>query len=209
MTTTHPPQMKVGPDRKYLGKTYSEWLLSLTANDPVRIRHPWQDGSEPGGRIDKGYVVETHDGSTASWRVAVRFHDAMRGKTETIAFNEEGRASYCSLEHPDVRAGMAPDGRADQGMEFLTGIEMLAITAQHENRRAVAAPTTPVEPQNVPLDYANPDWKSREQKYEWKTYISKPLREIWDSFTLLQKAVIASSAEEAASNEDWERLERD
>ena len=205
----HAPQMKVGPDRKYLGQTYSEWIGSLAPRDPVRIRHPWQDLTAPGGRIDKGYVVEKLDENHSGRSVVVCFHNTIKGETETIAFNAEGCMGYRHLEHPDILSAMQPDGRADQSVEFLTGIELLAIESRRENNRALASLTPPVEPHSVPSDFATPDWKAAHQKFDWRNYISEPLRGIWDSFTLLQKAVIAASAEESASGEDWEQRESD
>ena len=56
----------------------------------------------------------------------------------------------------------------------------------------------------APHDYKNPDWKSAGRVHEWKNYISDPLREIWHSFSDEQKAKIAHSADESASQEEWD-----
>lgn len=53
-------------------------------------------------------------------------------------------------------------------------------------------------------DYQFPEWDKTGRVHDWRNYISKRLREMWESFTDEQKQVIAENAEGIASNEDWD-----
>lgn len=57
---------------------------------------------------------------------------------------------------------------------------------------------------NPPKDFENPQWNKAEKVHDWKNYISEELQSIWDSFTVVQKSVIAKNAQEQASCEDWD-----
>jgi hypothetical protein len=201
-------QMQIGPDRKLNGRTYAQWILSLKPGDPVRIRHPWEDASEPGGRRDKGFVESVNDAKSAAWRVTVRYHHASMGTDRTVTFYEQGNSSESWLDHPDVVAFTSPDNLPDQGMEFLTGMEVLAHHAYRQKPDDTITPKTQVQSQHIPSDWCTPNWNDAGYRFEWKRYISQPLREIWDTFNDLQKVVIAAAAEESASNEDAD-FERD
>lgn len=65
-----------------------------------------------------------------------------------------------------------------------------------------------IDPRDVPHDFESPDWEDFSKQlihvHEWKRYMSDPLREIWDTLTRVQKAVISSRLQEIADNEEWD-----
>lgn len=55
-----------------------------------------------------------------------------------------------------------------------------------------------------PRDAIEPDWGSAGWVHEWKNYISEDLQRIWGTFTAVQKALIAESAQQVADSEEWD-----
>lgn len=53
-------------------------------------------------------------------------------------------------------------------------------------------------------DYKSPDWNNLDRVHEWKNYISEDLVMIWDTFTDIQKKVIAENADNIADREEWD-----
>lgn len=53
-------------------------------------------------------------------------------------------------------------------------------------------------------DYLNPDWSVGGNVHNWKNHIMDEVRDIWDTFTDIQKLALYKQAEEQASNEEWE-----
>lgn len=56
----------------------------------------------------------------------------------------------------------------------------------------------------TPSDYAVPDWSNDSRVHEWKNYISKELRQMWGTFSDMQKAALARNAQECADREEWD-----
>jgi hypothetical protein len=54
------------------------------------------------------------------------------------------------------------------------------------------------------MDYDHPDWEAAGRVCDWRNYINKELRDMWDAFSLNQKRAIADNAEEIASREEWD-----
>lgn len=57
---------------------------------------------------------------------------------------------------------------------------------------------------SVPGDFENPDWKNTDIVHDWKNHVDEFVREIWDTFTDRQKAVLARGFQIKADNEDWD-----
>jgi hypothetical protein len=57
---------------------------------------------------------------------------------------------------------------------------------------------------HLPHDLDAPSWDDGGHVHNWKNYISEELRGMWGSFTREQKAAIYRSADETASNENWD-----
>ena len=55
---------------------------------------------------------------------------------------------------------------------------------------------------HTPKDWKSPKWE-REQLLEWTNHISKEIREMWDTFTDVQKQALARSAYRATHCEEW------
>ena len=61
-----------------------------------------------------------------------------------------------------------------------------------------------VDTGSAPSDYASPDWETGGRVHNWKNHISGDLKGIWYTFTDVQKAIIAKSAQENADSEEWD-----
>lgn len=57
---------------------------------------------------------------------------------------------------------------------------------------------------SAPADYENPDWVPAGRVHDWRNYASPDLQAIWPELSLLHRAIIAASLEDAASCEEWE-----
>lgn len=53
-------------------------------------------------------------------------------------------------------------------------------------------------------DLENPDWESASRVHDWMNYINREVRDIWSSFTKLQKELLKKNAEEIADREEWD-----
>lgn len=55
-------------------------------------------------------------------------------------------------------------------------------------------------------DWVTPEWPAAGYKYvcDWRKYISKDMRDAWDTFTEDQKFMIFENAESMADAEEWE-----
>lgn len=108
-------------NRTYAGKTYAQWLGSLTTGDPVRVRFPQDHGLVPNGRVVPGEVLKGTHGTL------VGYPDGYGRKTETFLRNGTGSGSH--LEHPSLDSirvwGSSP--------EFLTESER---QIQHQHRHS-------------------------------------------------------------------------
>lgn len=57
----------------------------------------------------------------------------------------------------------------------------------------------------TPPDYLNPVWPDdREFDKDWRVYIGGDLIEIWDTFTPLQKKLLAENAQRIVDDEDYD-----
>lgn len=54
------------------------------------------------------------------------------------------------------------------------------------------------------IDFVSPDWNDKRRCHDWRNYISEELREIWETFTLEQKRIIARNAQNIADKEEWD-----
>lgn len=57
---------------------------------------------------------------------------------------------------------------------------------------------------NAPTDFENPQWDKPCRVHDWKNYISTRVMELWDTFSIEQKAAIASQADDQADKEQWD-----
>ena len=53
-------------------------------------------------------------------------------------------------------------------------------------------------------EFLNPDWTDKNRVHNWKNYISKEMKEMWDSFTDEQKIAIGENADDMAGDERWD-----
>lgn len=56
----------------------------------------------------------------------------------------------------------------------------------------------------VPVDVENPNWNGGNRIYEWKNYIHKEQKELWETFPHAQKVILAKEAYKKAMSECWE-----
>lgn len=56
----------------------------------------------------------------------------------------------------------------------------------------------------LPQDWENPEWGKREDIHNWRNYIPNMVQKIWNTFTPLQKKVLAYQADAQALQEDWD-----
>jgi len=52
--------------------------------------------------------------------------------------------------------------------------------------------------------YDKPDWDNAERIHDWRNYADEELRQIWSTFTLEQKRIIAELLEKQADREEWD-----
>ena len=57
---------------------------------------------------------------------------------------------------------------------------------------------------HIPGDYENPNWNGGNRMYEWKHYIAKEHKELWNTFPHSQKVILAQDAYKKAMSESWE-----
>lgn len=57
---------------------------------------------------------------------------------------------------------------------------------------------------DVPRDYENPNWNGGNRIYEWKNYIAKEHKELWNTFPHSQKVILSQVAHKKAMSESWE-----
>lgn len=57
---------------------------------------------------------------------------------------------------------------------------------------------------DVPVDVENPNWNGANRVYEWKHYITKEQKELWNTFPHSQKVILAKEAYKKAMSECWE-----
>jgi hypothetical protein len=53
-------------------------------------------------------------------------------------------------------------------------------------------------------DYKAPQWKTASRVHDWKNYVSDPVKEIWSTFSDVQKELLAEGFQYTADMEDWE-----
>lgn len=58
----------------------------------------------------------------------------------------------------------------------------------------------------TPGDYKNPIWPEliNKEVHEWKNHIGPDVQPIWNTFTDVQKAILAIDAQGSADGEEWE-----
>lgn len=56
---------------------------------------------------------------------------------------------------------------------------------------------------DAPKDFLNPNWEENLVVHEWKNYPSSLVKDIWDSFTNIQKAILAANFQEMADREEY------
>lgn len=72
---------------------------------------------------------------------------------------------------------------------------LLAVIETLENKNSNFIPN-----QFVPGDFLHPDWKNKQTFLDWKNYISQDVEDIWDTFTVYQKATLALNAKYQRAN---------
>lgn len=58
--------------------------------------------------------------------------------------------------------------------------------------------------QMIPENYKHPIWADAYRVHDWRNYISKKLRTMWETFTDEQKQAIAENADDQAGIEEWD-----
>ena len=58
--------------------------------------------------------------------------------------------------------------------------------------------------EGLPTNWENPDWETSNKVHDWRNHVSDGIIKIWDTFSQEQKMAIAISANDEASNEEWE-----
>jgi hypothetical protein len=53
-------------------------------------------------------------------------------------------------------------------------------------------------------DVCNPCWESAGRVHDWRNYISDEVKELWDSFTDVQRRAIQRQAQQQADDEEWD-----
>jgi len=56
----------------------------------------------------------------------------------------------------------------------------------------------------TPKDFYNPIWDKGGRIHNWHNHIHEEIQLIWETFTEEQRRILATCAEEDASNEEWE-----
>lgn len=57
---------------------------------------------------------------------------------------------------------------------------------------------------SLPSDWAAPEWDKYWKCHNWRNHVSEEIAEIWDTFTDVQKKVLASHFQNLANREEWE-----
>ena len=57
-----------------------------------------------------------------------------------------------------------------------------------------------------PDDWKHPQWDDCSGQYDWKYYVSNPIRKNWDGFKDFQKRMLVDQAESAADREEDNKL---
>lgn len=55
-----------------------------------------------------------------------------------------------------------------------------------------------------PSDWAAPEWDKQWRCHNWRNHVPDEIAEIWNTFTDVQKKVLASHFQELANREEWE-----
>ena len=53
-------------------------------------------------------------------------------------------------------------------------------------------------------EYINPKWDCAHKCHDWRNYIHDAVKDMWPSFTVEQKKVLAHQADVLAGKEEWE-----
>jgi hypothetical protein len=56
----------------------------------------------------------------------------------------------------------------------------------------------------TPTDYLDPKWGKYDRLHNWRNYVSEEVQAAWQTFTDIQKAMIARQCEQQAHAEDWD-----
>lgn len=61
----------------------------------------------------------------------------------------------------------------------------------------------PYDP-NLPADWQQPNWREENKVHNWRNHVSDEVRELWPTFSDLQKKALARQAEVHAMAEHWD-----